>query len=657
MTFPSHRFEISKVFSIINSEPVRNKFNLSFNDVETLRKIIHNSGVRWGVNGRFKENIELLPESQNTWEIGLNRLIAGYAMKSSDEFWQDVLPLEIDGDNAKIFGRFLDFYKLILKINTEALNNFNLREWSLWINNLIDAFFKYDNKTEVELLYLKSLINELSIVSEHSYIAIDFSVIQSFFVKELNYRQTGSGFISGKLTFSSMMPLRSVPFKIICIIGMNDDLFPRKIISQGFDLMRAFPRNLDKNLREMDRYLFIETLLSAKEKLYISYKGRNIKDNAELLPSICLFELTEYIKKQYIKKHIQEDKQESLIDMLTTIHPLQAFSKKYFSTQNEKYFSYHKENCIGKLEKKQPNKPFFEEKIIAPSDSLLSISIGTLESFFKCQAKFFMTKVIGIYIDKENVLDDYENIQIDNLETYNISQYIISMILHGKSIENMENIFRAKGILPHGVSGEVKIKEIKENACNIANTIIPMISNKKKRHVFVDINVNDINISGVIKDIYEDKLIIYSSSKLKGKYYITTCLKHLLLNASDYKTSLIFIGLDGKIEFKPVPLSDAFKILHNLMEIYKIGLTKCLPFFPDTSFTYFKNGCQLKANVISSWSYYNYKTHENGGEKYFEPYFMLCFEEFDIEDTKSKVFSMFDELSKIIFKDLNMFLI
>lgn len=81
--------------------------------------------------------------------------------------------------------------------------------------------------------------------------------------------------------------MRSLPFKVICLLGLNDGDFPRNTKAAVFDLVAKHPAKGDRARRDDDRYLFLEALISAREILYLSYIGRDIRKDEELAPSSC----------------------------------------------------------------------------------------------------------------------------------------------------------------------------------------------------------------------------------------------------------------------------------------------------------------------------------------------------------------------------------
>ena len=137
------------------------------------------------------------------------------------------------------------------------------------------------------------------------------------------------GFLTGGVTFCAMLPMRSIPFKVIALVGMGGRAFPRTQRPAGFDLIASHPRPGDRSAREEDRYLFLEALLSARQKLYISYVGQSIKDNTEIPPSVVVSELIEAVEQGFR----EGPGGDGILDHICIRHRLQAFSPSYFEGQ------------------------------------------------------------------------------------------------------------------------------------------------------------------------------------------------------------------------------------------------------------------------------------------------------------------------------------
>ena len=109
----------------------------------------------------------------------------------------------------------------------------------------------------------------------------------------------GFGFMTGGVTFCAMLPMRSIPFRVICLLGMDGEAYPRQSKPLGFDYMARYPRRGDRSRRNDDRYLFLEAILSARERLYISYVGQSIQDNTAIPPSVLVSELIDYVDQGF----------------------------------------------------------------------------------------------------------------------------------------------------------------------------------------------------------------------------------------------------------------------------------------------------------------------------------------------------------------------
>ena len=131
--------------------------------------------------------------------------------------------------------------------------------------------------------------------------------------------------------------MRSLPFRVICLLGMNDGVFPRRENSVEFDLMAGAWRPGDPSKGDEDRYLMLETLLCTRQALYISYSGRSLKDNSECQPSVLLRELLDFVDGE-----CRQDSNacQSVSQRLTTQHPMQAFSANNYYPQARSYDSY-----------------------------------------------------------------------------------------------------------------------------------------------------------------------------------------------------------------------------------------------------------------------------------------------------------------------------
>ena len=150
----------------------------------------------------------------------------------------------------------------------------------------------------------------------------------------LEATQTSARFLAGAVNFCTLMPMRAIPFRTVCLLGLNDGDYPRQTLDMSYDLIQRFPRCGDRSRRDDDRYLFLEALESARERLHLSYVGRSVQDNQPLEPSVLLSTLRDYICAHFslpeyldVEEHLRA---ESMRGWLEIIHPFSALPSGLF---------------------------------------------------------------------------------------------------------------------------------------------------------------------------------------------------------------------------------------------------------------------------------------------------------------------------------------
>jgi exodeoxyribonuclease V gamma subunit len=359
MKLHQSRLTLSEVLSLLEVPAIQRKFAIDPQEFELIQHWLTDAGVRWGWNDDDKQRWDLPAEKQNTWVFGLQRLLAGYAMASSNLYQgeQDLISAyaDIEGQQAVALGKCYQFTSALLKVlafcqqsqknqensqekNQETAQNIQQKvEQAL---ELLAELYEADETEQADMLILRETLEKMLV---HRYQHTQ-KVDQDIFVSELqqNIQENGVGqrFLAGYINFCTLMPMRSIPFKMVCLLGMNDSDYPRQSVPMGFDLMRLAPaKRGDRSRRLDDRYLFLEALLSAREQLYFSYQGFSQKDNSPSAPSILLSELMEYCQQGFCLSGELglnvEDTEKNLLAHLTTKHKLQPFDQAYFTVTSD----------------------------------------------------------------------------------------------------------------------------------------------------------------------------------------------------------------------------------------------------------------------------------------------------------------------------------
>jgi exodeoxyribonuclease V gamma subunit len=297
------RFTAPDVLDLLGIEVVRDHFQIHAEEVETLRAWVSEAGIRWGIDAEHRESVGQPALSQNTWRFGLDRLLLGYAMPGNERtLYGNVLPYDdVEGKSADLLGRVADFCATLFGFRASLQAPRLPAAWRDDLGKLLDAMIANTSRTAREHQQIRLA---LAAVAECARVAgyegsVDRDAIRTQIKQSLQRGYSTRGFLCGGVTFCELVPMRTIPFRVICLMGMNDDTFPRTRRPLGFDLIARRPMTGDRSQREDDRYLFLEALLSARERLIITYVGQGIRDNMALPPSVVVSELLDALGESF----------------------------------------------------------------------------------------------------------------------------------------------------------------------------------------------------------------------------------------------------------------------------------------------------------------------------------------------------------------------
>jgi exodeoxyribonuclease V gamma subunit len=624
LAIPGGRLPVTQVFDILESTPVSRRFDLDDAELEIIRGWLEETRIRWGMDERDRARLGLPGFLANSWRAGLDRLLLGYAMpEEGGSLFHDKLPFDgMEGSCALTLGKLIDFTVKISAVAGKLSAPRTLGEWRNELRLMLDDFIKVDDDSARELATVNSILEKMEGVGGEAGFTekVQFRVIRSWLSAQLAKEEKGSGFMTGGVTFCAMLPMRSIPFGVVALIGMNDCAFPRQSRPPGFDLIARNPCRGDRSLRDEDRYLFLESILSARKCFYISYVGQSVKDNSEIPPSVLVNELLDAVDRSFLP--IEEPKSGQ---RLVTRHRLQAFSKDYFSV-DAPLFSYSAENCAALLEKcGSPWQPaeFLAAPLAPPSDEWKDVPLRKLLSFFANPAKFFLENRMGIRLEEvAGPLGDREPFAVDGLESYSLKQELLELCLRGGNVQEFLPVARSRGILPPGRHGEALfVNTVKEVAAFSLSLKGEIASRSALKPLDFELDLGGFRLTGRLDHLWTDRMIRYRCAKIKANDQIRVWIEHLILNAVNkegYPCESLLMMVDGSKTFLRV--ADSFSILRSVLELYWQGLSVPLRFFPVSGMEYAK---KLEWNLEGArrkWQEgYNFPGEGDN------PYFKLCF--------------------------------
>lgn len=633
------RFGSNTVLSVLESAAIMKKFELSDGDVQTIRRWIEDTNIRWGINAENREKLGLPEFKDNTWKAGFDRMLLGYAMPGyGNHMFSGVLPYDnIEGDNAEALGKFKEFFDQIVYFAESFDSPKTLTDWHNTLVTILDRFFSATDETERDLQTIRKTIAKLFEIENISEFKkeIELELINAYLSAQFKQNIFGSGFISGGVTFCAMLPMRSIPFKVVCLIGMNSDTFPRNDRQLSFDFIAKYPKPGDRSRRNDDKYLFLESLISARKHYYISFVGQSIQDNSTIPPSSTVSELVDYIKMCFAVSD------EEIIQK----HRRHAFHPHYFSNGDDAYFSYSEQNLLASVAMQgEPNvKVFFKRELSEPDESFKTISINDLSQFFRNPAKFLVEKRLGIFLREGGTLiSDRENFNLNPLEKYILEQEILGKKLTGVPVDEIFDIQKAKGVLPHGNPGTMLFGQSAAETEIYTKKIQKFTNQNKLETIEINLEIDGFQVYGVLDTVFEPYQICMRFANARPRDFIHAWLYHLAICAyqqDKYPRKTILVCKNEAYEFEDIKNSQ--EILGTLLKRYWEGLTMPLKFFPKSSYAFaenlFKNPEQSFASILKAKNKWKVEFDDMRGESE-DTYFKLCFSKISTEDIFNNIY-------------------
>ena len=641
------RMPATAVLAIIEIPAVRAKFGIEEDEIDLIRQWIADSGVRWGRDAAHRAELGLPAINEHTWAFGLDRLILGFALPGDGaNIFEGILPTPaVEGSLAVTLGKLATFLHTLFDVCTAMREPVSLAEWSRALLAILTTMCESDYESAEQWREVAESINLLETrATETGHTkAVPFAVIREFLIDTISANDRGAGFLRGGITFCSLKPMRAIPHRIVCLAGMNDSAFPRHDRAASFDITAAQPRPGDRSTRDDDRYLFLEALLSARDRLIISWCGQSPRDNSTLPPSVIVVELIDALKNAY---GVSEES-------LVTKHRLQPFSADYFS--GGRLFSYSAANATGaaSLGKSNISRPF--ATTVPQPDIPRDLTLDRLVYALTAASQFYAKERLGITLPYEDSEPgDQEPVDISGLERYSLQSKILEALLSNSSTEALQMATAAAGELPHGYAGAGQFRDLHAEAAELAAEANERIPGPLNPPVFVSIPIGERILSGNLGTAKSGGLLHIRSAKLGGKDLLKAWVQHVALSAarpSGVERKTVIISKDSPVEILDVSKGDAVAILQGLLTIHDALHSRPLPLFPKASRAFAEYSLNLSGRLKESPSVKAATTwsgdqSSGGGEKN-EPWNRLVW-----RDHENPLGEEFQSIAMLVFEPL-----
>ena len=576
LALPHSRFTAAEVLDLLESPAVARRFALSEADLALVAVWVRELAIRWELDGKAKaDHWQLPPASGNTWRFGMDRLLLGFARAASQGVWQGMLAQEISPQEAELVAKLAAILERLGRCRQELSDARPLADWRRLAQALLDDFFDPREEEVLEAERIREALDALATAGEAAACAeaLSFSLFRHLMATQLDRPQTGAAFLSGGITFATLVPMRSIPFKVVCLLGLNDRDYPRDRHPLSFDLMQGQHQKGDRSRKLDDRYLFLEALLSAQEVFYLSYVGRGVRDNEPKPPSVVVAEWRAYLEAIFTGFAPME-------------HPLQPFSPRLYAGDARQSFSpVWQRSQAGRREE-----PPFIAQPLPPDPALAPSSAAQVSRFLAHSARHFLQQRLGVYFEQEALeLGDAEPFSLDPLARYQLADRALAALVAGQGLDAWQETQLATGRVMPGDLGRAQLAGPLDLAQRIHATVAKYAQGEP-RQIAGDWQDGEDSLHYRLDGIHGDWLLDYRAGAIRARHLLAAYLRHLLAGAAGETLATLCIGRDGdqvaELSFRPLPAGDCHERLRQLTRLYREGSCKPLLLAPELCRSY-----------------------------------------------------------------------
>ncbi len=596
------RVTASQVLDLADREPVRRRFRLDDDDLGRIQDWISDAGVRWGLDADHRAPFKLQAVDSGTWAAGLDRLLVGVSMTEDEQrLYGGVLPLDdVDSGAIDLAGRLTEMMAR-LRAALDALSTPQpIAGWAQAIGAAADALARPAPRDAWQRAQLGRILEELVAEGTGADVVLRLPEVRALLAERLQGRPTRANFRTGHLTICTLVPMRSVPHRVVCLLGLDDGAFPRKPPRDGDDVMLERPQIGERDPRSEDRQLLLDALMAAGEQLIITYSGHDERTNTPLPPAVPVGELLDVADATV---RVAGDEHPPARAQIVTEHPLQPFDPRNFTPgllQAPGPWSFDPVALRGAESIVSPRhtpQPFLAGPLARTGER--AYELEELVRFVGHPVRAFLRNRLSISLfERSDAIEDELRAELDGLERWAVGQELLDALVAGVDGRTACLAAIRRGTLPPGDLGRPLLVEIFDTARAIATAAEALISAPRGA---VDLHVElpeGRTLTGTVPGVAGETLLASTYSRLAARHRIVTWVRLLALTVADpstpYAAATVGRGTDGIAISRIRPLAEeaeqrrvlATEQLLAVLDLFDRGMREPLPIFCKSSAAY-----------------------------------------------------------------------
>ena len=624
---PVSRFGLNEILDLLACAPIASAAGLDAPALERLHGWLSAAGARWGIDAGHRERHQAPRDEAYTWAFALDRLLLGHASGDDGEI-AGVAPWpELEGSALLALDALIRLLRVLARQERVLGQSMTPAQWRERLLGLLDAILPSLPQAPADQRALERLRSSIEGFAQAARRAgfvqtVPPEVVRAHFAAALAEADTRAPLLTGGVSFGRMVPMRLLPFRAICVLGMNDGDYPRRDPAAGLNQLTAElgtkqRRHGDRSIREDDRYLFLQLFSAATDVFYLSYLGADPRDGSVREPSVLISELLETAARYHAEPA-------AAAQALVVRHALQPFAAAAFGAQDDepaasepRRFSYRDEwhPAAGADSSARSAPARWLVDALETPEPVQSLSLAELRSFLRDPADAFLRSRLGIRLPAAGEADDDLDplaAPASGLPRWQLQQAVLHACMQGPIDDaSLHARLRAQALLPSGPLGERQLKVLRAQVQPYADAFVHWRGGRVVVSEGFELELGGVPLHGRIHDIYDGDLPRFRLDKLHGPSQIAHGLDWLVMSALG-RESRLFQFHDtgagpGPLLREPVDAASARTALTALLQLRAQGLREPLPFAPRAGWLYYdgeerlKAGERPRANSKSPW--------------------------------------------------------
>lgn len=574
------RLTASEVLDLADREPVRRRFDLDDEDIGRLEEWVRASGIRWGLDAAHRAPFKLEALPSGTWRAGLDRLLLGVTMSEDEQrLFERVLPLDdVESGAIELVGRFAELIDRLHATVDELTTPKPVGDWMAALATAADALTTTTARDGWQRAELQRILDDVVNEAAGNPAELALPELRILLADRLQGRPTRANFRTGHLTICTLVPMRSVPHRVVCLLGLDDGVFPRKAPRDGDDLLLDEPHIGERDARTEDRQLLLDALMAATDRVIVTYTGNDERTNLAKPPAVPVGELLDVVG-----------------DAVVVRHPLQPFDQRNFTAGAlvpATTWSFDRVTLRGAqalARERAPRARFLDEPLPRRDDEV--IELESLVRFVQRPVREFLRERLEINVARyDDELEDALPVQLDGLEEWGVGQRLLDARLAGADRRAAILAEIARGTLPPGALGEPVILRIDP----IVDGIVAAAPAGAPGSLDVRLALPDgRTLGGTVTDVVGDVVRTVTYSRVSPRHRIASWARLLAAQAAypERAFEAVTVGRspDGGVSVVRVAELDgplALDYLQILIDLYDRGMREPAPLYCLTSAAY-----------------------------------------------------------------------